>query len=192
MSTGPLDRGQPRDANSTQNTDLHRDGDQGPHARHGADLPHSSHRDPAPGSTAPRDPAPGSTAPRDPAPGSTAPRDPAPRSAAARNSRTSASTSAPAVDDVSSGGMHIGLWIALILGAIVLVLLLIFVIQNNVTTQFQYFGAQFQLPLGVAMLLAAVAGALVMARVGSVRMIQMGLSIRKLRKNQEKVRRATR
>lgn len=182
MNTGPLDRGQPRDADTTQNdtprnTDLHRDGDQGPHARHDAGVPHSSHRDPAPGTTAPRDPAPGTTAPR---------------SAAARDSRTSASTSAPVVDEVSSGGMHIGLWIALILGAIVLVLLLIFVIQNNVTTQFQYFGAQFQLPLGVAMLLAAVAGALVMALVGSVRMIQMGLSIRKLRKNQEKIRRATR
>ena len=177
MSTGPIDRGQPRDADTTQNdanqnTDLYRDGDQGPHARYGADVPHSSHRDPAPGTTAPRDPA--------------------PRSAAARDSRTSASTSSPVVDEVSSGGMHIGLWIALILGAIVLVLLLIFVIQNNVTTQFQYFGAQFQLPLGVAMLLAAVAGALVMALVGSVRMIQMGLSIRKLRKNQEKIRRATR
>lgn len=182
MSTGPIDRGQPRDADTTQNdanqnTDLYRDGDQGPHARHGAGVPRSSHRDPAPGTTAPRDPAPGTTAPR---------------SAAARDSRTSASTSSPVVDEVSSGGMHIGLWIALILGAIVLVLLLIFIIQNNVTTQFQYFGAQFQLPLGVAMLLAAVAGALVMALVGSVRMIQMGLSIRKLRKNQEKIRRATR
>lgn len=172
MSTGPIDRGQPRDANATQNTDLHRASDQGPHARHDADLPHSGHRDPVPGTTAPRDPA--------------------PRSATARDSRSTATTTAPAVDDVSSGGMHIGLWIALILGAIVLVLLLIFIIQNNVSTQFQYFGAQFQLPLGVAMLLAAVAGALVMALVGSVRMIQMGLSIRKLRKNQEKIRRATR
>ena len=182
MSTGPIDRGQPRDADTTQNdanqnTDLYRDGNQGPHARHGAGVPRSSHRDPAPGTTAPREPAPGTTAPR---------------SAAARDSRTSASTSSPVVDEVSIGGMHIGLWIALILGAIVLVLLLIFIIQNNVTTQFQYFGAQFQLPLGVAMLLAAVAGALVMALVGSVRMIQMGLSIRKLRKNQEKIRRATR
>ena len=34
-----------------------------------------------------------------------------------------------------------------------LVLLLIFVIQNNVTATFQYFNAQFDLPLGVAMLL---------------------------------------
>ncbi|MEE1619472.1 LapA family protein [Brachybacterium sp. J153] len=94
--------------------------------------------------------------------------------------------------DTSGGGKTAGMWIGLILGAVVLVLLLIFVIQNNVTARFQYFGAEFDLPLGVAMLLAAIAGALVMALVGSVRMIQMSWTIRKLRKQQEKVRRVTR
>jgi uncharacterized integral membrane protein len=100
----------------------------------------------------------------------------------------------PAADvpDTSSGGKTAGMWIGLILGAIILVLLLIFVIQNNVTAGFQYFGAQFDLPLGVAMLLAAIAGALVMALVGSVRMLQMSLTIRKLRKQQERIHRATR
>ena len=73
-----------------------------------------------------------------------------------------------------------------------LVLLLIFVIQNNQTAGFEYFSAQFDLPLGVAMLLAAIAGALVMALVGSVRMIQMGWTIRKLRKQQEKAQRSLR
>jgi len=96
------------------------------------------------------------------------------------------------VPDTSSGGKTAGMWIGLILGAIILVLLLIFVIQNNVTAGFQYFGAQFDLPLGVAMLLAAIAGALVMALVGSVRMLQMSLTIRKLRKQQERIHRATR
>ena len=76
--------------------------------------------------------------------------------------------------------------------AVYLVLLLIFVIQNNQTAGFEYFSAQFDLPLGVAMLLAAIAGALVMALVGSVRMIQMGWTIRKLRKQQEKVQRTLR
>ena len=37
----------------------------------------------------------------------------------------------------SKGGKTAGLWISLILGAIVLVLLLIFVIQNNVSARFQ-------------------------------------------------------
>ena len=101
-------------------------------------------------------------------------------------------TSQPAEEPVGSGGKTAGMWIGLILGAIILVLLLIFVIQNNVTAGFQYFGAQFDLPLGVAMLLAAIAGALVMALVGSVRMIQMSWTIRKLRKQQDKIHRATR
>ncbi|MFC7374136.1 lipopolysaccharide assembly LapA domain-containing protein [Brachybacterium sp. GCM10030268] len=98
----------------------------------------------------------------------------------------------PAETVPSGGGTTAGLWIALILGAIVLVLLLIFVIQNSETAAFEYFNAQFDLPLGVAMLLAAIAGALVMALVGSVRMIQMSWTIRRLRKAQEKIHRATR
>lgn len=89
-------------------------------------------------------------------------------------------------------GKTAGLWISLILGAIVLVLLLIFIIQNNVPAQFEYFSAQFELPLGVAMLLAAIAGALIMALVGSVRMFQMSWTIRKLRKQQGKIHRASR
>lgn len=102
----------------------------------------------------------------------------------------------PAVEDTpdvnTKGGKTAGLWISLILGAVVLILLLIFVIQNNVKATFEYFGAQFDLPLGVAMLLAAIAGALVMALVGSVRMVQMSWTIRKLRKNQERIRGAVR
>ena len=91
-----------------------------------------------------------------------------------------------------SGGKTAGLWISLILGAIVLVLLLIFVIQNSQSASFEYFSATFDLPLGVAMLLAAIAGALVMALVGSVRMFQMSWTIRKMRKQQEKIQRAVR
>lgn len=99
----------------------------------------------------------------------------------------------PALDaEPRSGGKTAAVWLSLILGAIVLILLLIFVIQNNVTATFQYFNAEFDLPLGVAMLLAAIAGALVMALVGSVRMIQMGLTIRKLRRQQERIQRAVR
>lgn len=99
----------------------------------------------------------------------------------------------PALDaEPRSGGKTAAIWISLILGAIILILLLIFVIQNNVTATFQYFNAQFDLPLGVAMLLAAIAGALVMALVGSMRMIQMGWTIRKLRRQQERIQRAVR
>ncbi|MDU5963224.1 MAG: lipopolysaccharide assembly protein LapA domain-containing protein, partial [Dermabacter sp.] len=76
-------------------------------------------------------------------------------------------------------------WAALIVGAILLILLLVFVIQNNVSTEFEYFTWHFNLPLGVAMLLAAIAGALIMALAGSVRMIQMRWELHKLRRNQK-------
>lgn len=96
---------------------------------------------------------------------------------------------APApVEDTGRGGRTAGIWIALILGAIVLILLLIFILQNNVSAQFHYFGGQFDLPLGIAMLLAAIAGALVMALVGSVRMIQMAWMMRKMRKDLHAIR----
>ena len=105
--------------------------------------------------------------------------------------RPAAEAPAPELE-TAGGGKTAGMWIGLILGAIILVLLLIFVIQNNNTAAFQYFGAEFDLPLGVAMLLAAIAGALVMALVGSVRMIQMSWTIRRMRKQQDKIHRATR
>lgn len=95
-------------------------------------------------------------------------------------------------EPIGGGGKTAGMWIGLILGAIILVMLLIFVLQNNQTAGFQYFATEFDLPLGIAMLLAAIAGALVMALVGSVRMMQMSWTIRKLRKQQEKIHRVTR
>jgi uncharacterized integral membrane protein len=52
-----------------------------------------------------------------------------------------------------------GLWIALAVSAAML-LLLIFILQNDQPSDVHFMGAQGQLPMGVALLLAAVAGAL--------------------------------
>lgn len=131
-----------------------------------------------------QDPTTGETAAQ-PAPQAPAAQQPAPQQPAPQAQQT------PEPDVDTGAGRTAGVWVALILGAIVLIALLIFVIQNNVSTPFQYFGAEFSLPLGVAMLLAAVAGALVMALVGSVRMIQMSMTIRRQRKTLAKVQRVT-
>ena len=53
------------------------------------------------------------------------------------------------------------LWIALALSALVLVLLLIFILENGQSVDIAYFGAHGHLPLGVALLFAAVFGNLV-------------------------------
>jgi uncharacterized integral membrane protein len=66
-----------------------------------------------------------------------------------------------------------GFWVGLILGALVLVVLLVFILQNGQRAQLSFFGAQGQVPLGVAMLLAALAGALIVAVPGSIRIVQL-------------------
>ena len=65
------------------------------------------------------------------------------------------------------------LWTALILGFLILIVLLIFIAQNTVTTQFQFLGWHWSLPLGVAIMFAAVAGGLVAVAVGAVRIFQL-------------------
>ena len=81
------------------------------------------------------------------------------------------------------GGISAGMWVALISGAIILILLLVFVIQNNHTTTFTYFTWEFTLPLGVAMLLAAIAGVLIAGLIGSVRMFVLSRHVKKLRQS---------
>ncbi len=65
------------------------------------------------------------------------------------------------------------LWTALILGFLILIVLLIFIAQNTATTAFAFLGWHWSLPLGVAILFAAVAGGLVAVAVGAVRMFQL-------------------
>lgn len=65
------------------------------------------------------------------------------------------------------------LWTALAGGFIVLILLLVFVMQNTNTTTIHMFGWAAELPVGVALLLAAIAGGLLMFLVGTVRILQL-------------------
>ena len=79
-------------------------------------------------------------------------------------------------------GMSAGMWISLIVGAVIVVLLLIFIVQNNVPADFQYFGWRFQLPLGVAMLFAAIGGILIAGIIGSVRIFILSRRLRKIKR----------
>ena len=64
-------------------------------------------------------------------------------------------------------------WVFLFLGMLLLILLLVFVLQNLDQVSMTLFTWQMSFPLGVGMLLAAIAGALIMALIGSVRIIQL-------------------
>lgn len=66
-----------------------------------------------------------------------------------------------------------GIWVTVIVAAIILILLLIFILQNGAKSTVYYFGAAGTLPLGVALLLAAVGGALLVGLVGTARILQL-------------------
>jgi uncharacterized integral membrane protein len=66
-----------------------------------------------------------------------------------------------------------GTWVAMIVAVIVLIFLLIFILQNLSSITLSFLGASGNLPLGVAMLLAAVGGALLVALVGAARILQL-------------------
>lgn len=98
----------------------------------------------------------------------------------------------PSLDAHQRQGVTGGTWIALILGTVILVLLLIFILQNNVAADFAYFGFDFSLPLGVAMLFAAIAGVLITALLGSVRLFKLSRRVRKLEKERLQIKQALR
>jgi uncharacterized integral membrane protein len=73
-------------------------------------------------------------------------------------------------------------WVAVALFAVVLLLLLIFILQNGRTVAVSFFGATGHLPLGVALLLAAVLGVLLVIIPGTVRIIQLRITARRHRR----------
>lgn len=112
--------------------------------------------------------------------------------AARRDERPRVVVTDPSLDEHQGQGITGGTWIALILGTLILILLLIFILQNNVEASFAYFGWQFTLPLGVAMLFAAIAGVLVAGLLGSVRLFKLSRRVRKLEEERANIKRALR
>jgi lipopolysaccharide assembly protein A len=70
----------------------------------------------------------------------------------------------------------------LIAGALVLIVVLIFIIENAHTVTITFFGAHGRISLAVALLLAAIAGALIMAAAGTARITQLRMSMRRNRR----------
>jgi len=64
----------------------------------------------------------------------------------------------------------------------VLLLLLIFILQNSHTVDVSYFGAHGHLPLGIALLLSAVFGVLLVVLPGTARIIQLRIAARRHRR----------
>lgn len=62
---------------------------------------------------------------------------------------------------------------AVVVAAVVLLFLLIFILQNLSRVTVHLLGAAGSLPLGVALLFAAIGGALLIALVGAARILQL-------------------
>jgi len=134
---------------------------------------------PAPGAEAPR---PGSDLEESPVevapPGTQVPAEPVPDSPAAP-----AQTAPPQTPPLDIKRTRIsGLWLAVGFFAVVLLLLLIFILQNGTSVQVSYMGAHGHLPLGVALLLSAVCGVLLVVLAGAARISQLRTVARRHRR----------
>lgn len=74
------------------------------------------------------------------------------------------------------------IWTATVLGIIVLILLIIFIAQNQDQVTLRYFAYEGQVNLGLALFIAAIGGALVVAIAGVARVIQLRATAKKKRK----------
>lgn len=80
------------------------------------------------------------------------------------------------------GSLAGGTWVALIFGTLLMILLLVFILQNQQQVEINLFTWAFQVPAGVGFLLAAIIGALIMAIVGGVRMLELRRQVKRSRK----------
>ncbi|MBB3051160.1 putative integral membrane protein [Prauserella isguenensis] len=92
-----------------------------------------------------------------------------------RSSTDDDSGDATTVSRTRSGG----LWVGLIVAAIVLVLLLVFILQNLQRVQINLLGFNGHMPLAVAILLGVAAGAVLIAVPGTVRIMQLRRNVRR-------------
>jgi uncharacterized integral membrane protein len=70
-------------------------------------------------------------------------------------------------------------WISVVVANLVLVLLIVFILENTKSVGISYFGAHWSMPLGVALLLATVGGVLLAGIVGSLRIWQLRHRLKK-------------
>jgi uncharacterized integral membrane protein len=71
------------------------------------------------------------------------------------------------------------LWVGMISALVLLVLMLVFIFQNLHNVKISFFTASGSFPLALALLLAAVVGALIVFCLGSIRIIQLRRTVRR-------------
>ena len=96
---------------------------------------------------------------------------------------TPPTTSAPEPEpkDPLRGSRTSGVWLAVAALAILLVLLVIFIAQNTQDVHVSYLGWDGEAPLAVTLMIAAIAGIVITAVAGSLRIIQLRRRVRRTR-----------
>jgi lipopolysaccharide assembly protein A len=117
-----------------------------------------------------------------PAPGELAPGATAPDAAAPPPTTPSPATPPLKIKRTRTSG----LWVALGFFAVILLLLLIFILQNGEKVDISYMGAHGHLPLGVALLFSAVCGVLLVILAGAARISQLRTVARRHRRADKK------
>src|SRR5271166_5821564 len=121
-----------------------------------------------------------------PVPPPTAPEPTAPEPTAPEQTTPEQTTSAPATSALPQHKIKrtrtSGLWVSIGFFAVVLLLLLIFILQNGAEVDISYMGAHGHLPLGVALLLSAVCGVLLVVLAGAARISQLRTVARRHRR----------
>jgi uncharacterized integral membrane protein len=74
-----------------------------------------------------------------------------------------------------------GAWTALVIGIVILVVILVFILQNLQSVEVHFLFMQGQLPLAVALLFAMILGAVVVLAFGAGRILQLRLVARRSR-----------
>jgi uncharacterized integral membrane protein len=75
-----------------------------------------------------------------------------------------------------------GAWTALVIGIVILVVILVFILQNLRNVEVHFLFLQGQLPLAVALLFAMVLGAVVVLTFGAFRILQLRIVARQARR----------
>lgn len=88
----------------------------------------------------------------------------------------------PAQPTKVKGSIAASTWIALIIGFLLLILLIVFILQNQQSVELNIFAWSGAFPAGIAFLLFAIGGALFMALIGGWRMLELRRQIRRLGK----------
>lgn len=91
--------------------------------------------------------------------------------------RSPSSEPAPRVTRASAA------WVATGVALLLLILLIVFILQNSSRVEVQFLGMAGSIPLGMALLIAAVAGGVVVGIAGVARVTQLSLNARRVRHN---------